>query len=124
MGSLHESYGNKGRYAYIVAGISCGQARLSTSGYIWRVEVLPQYRGRGYGKEMMLFVIEEAKKAGHPWVRVRVHLNNAPARAMYLSLGFSERIFRAGVDMGGDVVAVTGRDARGPWVELEFEIDG
>lgn len=108
--TLHESHATRGLYDLVYLGQNIGHARLSTSGYIWDVEVDVEHRGRGRGKLLMLKMIERARYDGHPWVRVRVHDVNHVATTMYRQLGFKDTVTH-------------GYDTVGHWVEAELEID-
>lgn len=59
-------------------------------GYIYNIEVREGQRGRGYGRATMLAAIEEARELGAETVGLHVFGHNAPARALYQSLGFAE----------------------------------
>jgi ribosomal protein S18 acetylase RimI-like enzyme len=52
------------------------------------VGVAPKYRRRGYGREMVLKALVEAKAAGQSAVLLAVDARNAPARELYRQLGF------------------------------------
>lgn len=65
--------------------------RLKTrhKGNVWGVFVSPSFRGRGLGKELMVKLIDEARAmAGLEQILLGVVADNAPARELYLSLGF------------------------------------
>jgi ribosomal protein S18 acetylase RimI-like enzyme len=59
-------------------------------GYIYDIEVREGQRGRGYGRATMHAAIEEARELGAETVGLHVFGHNAPARALYQSLGFVE----------------------------------
>lgn len=61
-----------------------------TEGYIYDIEVHERYRGRGYGRATMLAGIDKARELGADTVGLHVFGHNAPARALYTSLGFVE----------------------------------
>lgn len=61
-----------------------------TEGFIYDIEVLEQFRGQGYGRATMLAGIERARELGAETVGLHVFGHNAPARALYRSLGFVE----------------------------------
>ena len=61
-----------------------------TEGYIYDIEVHERFRGRGYGRATMLAGIEKARELGAEMVGLHVFGHNAPARALYKSLGFVE----------------------------------
>lgn len=61
-----------------------------TESYIYDIEVHERYRGRGYGRATMLAGIDKARELGADTVGLHVFGHNAPARALYTSLGFVE----------------------------------
>ncbi|SRR6185437_4063035 len=61
-----------------------------TEGFIYDIEVREQFRGLGYGRATMLAGIEQARELGAQTVGLHVFGHNAPARALYRSLGFVE----------------------------------
>lgn len=64
-----------------------------SKGLISNVGVDPADRGKGYGRQMMLFGLEQLRKGGCNEAYLRVHVDNASAIHLYESLGFvkSER---------------------------------
>ncbi len=48
----------------------------------------PQYQGQGYGKALLLSVLEEAVAQGTQYAMLDVRINNLNAIALYTSLGF------------------------------------
>lgn len=56
--------------------------------YIDSLGVLPQYRGLGLGRELMLTMTDQAFKQGHSLVGLLVDQNNTKAEALYRKLGF------------------------------------
>jgi ribosomal protein S18 acetylase RimI-like enzyme len=61
-----------------------------TEAYIYDIEVREPLRGRGYGRATMQAAVEMAAKLGAETVGLHVFGHNAPARALYQSLGFVE----------------------------------
>ncbi len=61
----------------------------TTKGLVSNIGVDPQQRGRGYGKQIMLFALEQLRKSGCKQANLRVHVQNKPAVRLYESLGFS-----------------------------------
>jgi ribosomal protein S18 acetylase RimI-like enzyme len=57
-------------------------------GLVSNVGVDPQQRGRGYGRQIMLFALQQLKKKGGSKAYLRVHVANTPAVWLYESLGF------------------------------------
>ncbi|GEM_PF-1708299 len=60
------------------------------TGQISNIGVDKRQRGKGYGRKIMLFVLNQLKKAGCQRARLRVHVKNKPAIHLYKSLGFVE----------------------------------
>ena len=56
--------------------------------YIDTVAVLPAYRGRGIGRELLLSMIDRAAAMGHKTVGLIVDADNTSAERLYTSLGF------------------------------------
>ncbi len=90
--------------------VDVASAMFSTSGYIWAFEVAESWRRKGYGSRLLELLIREARRQGHPWVRLRVHVDNERAHAFYSK----HRFYKSGMH---------GVDARGEWTELELEIN-
>jgi len=59
-------------------------------GLISNVGVDPQQRGKGYGKQIMLFALSQLKASSCKQAYLRVHIKNIPAISLYESLGFSK----------------------------------
>ena len=59
-------------------------------GLISNIGVDPSQRGRGYGRQIMLFGLKTLKERGRERARLRVHVNNKPAVHLYESLGFDK----------------------------------
>jgi ribosomal protein S18 acetylase RimI-like enzyme len=57
---------------------------------VGNVAVLPDYRGHGIGRKLMQACLERARDEGSEWVALQVRADNAPARHLYLSLGFQQ----------------------------------
>ena len=58
--------------------------------WIYDVQIDEAHRGRGYGREAMLFAEEEARRRGLGRVALNVFGGNAAARGLYQSLGYIE----------------------------------
>lgn len=58
-------------------------------GYLFDVAVLPAARGRGLGRATMLAVHDHARSLGATVMRLNVFGHNAPALALYASLGYT-----------------------------------
>lgn len=59
------------------------------NGLISNIGVDPRQRGKGYGKQIMLFALNQLKREGCKHARLRVHVKNKPAIHLYESLGFT-----------------------------------
>jgi ribosomal protein S18 acetylase RimI-like enzyme len=61
-----------------------------TNLFVYEVEILERFRGRGLGRAAMLFAEEEARRRGLPRVELNVFGGNEVARSLYRSLGYVE----------------------------------
>jgi len=68
----------------------------TSNGLISNIGVDPKQRGKGYGKQMMLFGLQELKEKSCEQAYLRVHFENKPALRLYEALGFvkAERYIR------------------------------
>jgi len=57
---------------------------------VYDIDIDEPYRGRGYGKEAMVFAEEEARRRGLARIALHVGARNDVARKLYRSLGFEE----------------------------------
>jgi mycothiol synthase len=74
-------------------GIPIGVLLLmrSPDAHDWEISyvgVAPEARGRGFGRELVLQALAEARLAGAPYLTLSVDARNHPARALYDNLGF------------------------------------
>ncbi len=53
------------------------------------ISVVPAHRGRGWGRQLLEHLLEEADKLGLPEVQLTVGLSNAAAVHLYESTGFA-----------------------------------
>lgn len=63
----------------------------------WEVDhvaVVPESRGKGIGREMMRFLLNEAKLVNRRQLTLTVDARNTPARRLYQSLGFEPYEYR------------------------------
>ncbi len=58
--------------------------------YLDSIGILPEFRGRGIGRSLLLAMKERAFAAGHPCVGLLVDVENPEAERLYLSLGFKQ----------------------------------
>lgn len=63
--------------------------------YLAELYVVPQQRGRGLGRRLMLAAIDHARVRGADYMDLNTAESDVAARALYESLGFSEREGRA-----------------------------
>ncbi len=79
---------------------------LAGEAQITNVAILPAYRGRGIGMQLMAAVIAAAKERGATAMTLEVRPSNAPARALYHHYGFREAVRRKGYysDNGEDAI--------------------
>jgi len=56
--------------------------------HLLNIAVDPDFRGRGYGRQMMRHLVHEAVHGGREMITLEVRESNAPARRMYESFGF------------------------------------
>ncbi len=59
--------------------------------YVYSVEIAPEHRGRGFGREAMQLFEEEARRRGLARTNLTVLGGNEVARSLYRSLGYVER---------------------------------
>lgn len=84
-------YSQEEFYFADVDGQTVGILNLNPSeGLISNIGVGPSQRGRGYGRQIMLFGLKTLKERGRERARLRVHVDNKPAVHLYESLGFDK----------------------------------
>lgn len=71
--------------------------------YISRVIVKKEFRGKGYGKKLMNYVIEYVKREEYKEISLGVNLDNYIALNLYVKLGFT-KIQYIGEDSDGKYV--------------------
>jgi ribosomal protein S18 acetylase RimI-like enzyme len=59
--------------------------------YLAELYVVPSHRGRGLGRALMNAAIETARARGAAWMDLNTADQDVAARALYESLGFSNR---------------------------------
>ncbi|MDO4606218.1 MAG: ribosomal protein S18-alanine N-acetyltransferase [Bowdeniella nasicola] len=80
------------------AGVMVGpQADLLTIG------IVPAYQGRGWGRALLQWCLENAREAGSREIFLEVRVTNKEALNLYQSIGFAEigirrRYYRDGID--------------------------
>lgn len=63
---------------------------LERSLFVYVIHIAEAHRGRGYGKEAMLFAEDEARRRGFDRIALNVFGGNSVARNLYRSLGYTE----------------------------------
>jgi len=96
-------------YAFVEEGTWCGYLKVNCtdSFELERIYVLQAHQGKGIGKLLMDFAIQEAKNAGFEKLWLGVWEHNHKAIAFYESLGFipfGEHDFLLGSDLQRDVL--------------------
>lgn len=78
-------------YLALAQGQTVGKVRLELlngCGGIYGLGVLPEYRGLGYGKGVLLRGVEKLREKGAENIRLQVFESNGPARHIYEKAGF------------------------------------
>ncbi|WP_405815039.1 GNAT family N-acetyltransferase [Streptomyces sp. NBC_01390] len=57
-------------------------------GFVYKVEVDAEHRGRGHGRSLMLLAEAQSVAAGRPAISLNVFAGNRPAERLYESLGY------------------------------------
>ncbi len=94
-GLLPEEEEKRGMTIYLAEkdGQTVGKVNLQLInglGGIYGLGVLPVYRGKGYGRAILLMGIEKLKEAGAADILLQVAAGNATALSLYKSCGFAE----------------------------------
>lgn len=85
-----------GGYVWVEGGRVLGNLTLQrsdASGIRWRISnvaVAPERRGQGIARSLMLAGLSEIAQQGGAWALLQVRVDNAIARRLYQSLGFSD----------------------------------
>ncbi len=62
--------------------------RPKKSGFIFDVEIDEKFRGKGYGKQVMLLIEDKARELGLQSIGLHVFASNKVARNLYESIGY------------------------------------
>ena len=70
--------------------------------WVYDIEIDPEHRGRGLGRDAMRLAEQEARRLGRQRIKLNVFARNAVARALYRSLGFEEMSIQMSKPIGED----------------------
>jgi len=59
--------------------------------FVYSIEIEDRFRGRGFGKQAMLLLEDEARSLGLTRISLNVFGGNEVARSLYRSLGYAEK---------------------------------
>ena len=68
--------------------------------WVYDIEIDPEHRGRGLGRDAMLLAEAQARLHGRRRIKLNVFARNAIARALYRSLGFEEMAVQMSKEVG------------------------
>jgi len=89
MASMKEFFTRPDHYTYIIKYHGEPAGILATGKTLFNaIGLLPQYRGRGIGRQSMLFALSELRQRGQKTISLRVDVRNIPAIRLYKRLGF------------------------------------
>ncbi|MDD4310946.1 MAG: ribosomal protein S18-alanine N-acetyltransferase [Eubacteriales bacterium] len=80
-------------------GVICGYGGmwlLFEEAHVTNVAIMPEYRGKGCGKRLMLAMMRHAVKQGAEKMTLEVREGNMVAQHLYARLGFEQNGFRKG----------------------------
>lgn len=78
--------------------------RQTTGAWIYDIEIVPEQRGRGYGRSLLRAAEREVEKQGVKSIALNVFSGNAVARNLYESSGYeiTSLFMRKKLDSGND----------------------
>ena len=85
--------------------------------YLSRVIVKKDFRGKGYGKKLMNYIIDYAKNNNYKEISLGVDLDNYIAFKLYVDLD-NYIAFKLYVDLGFTKIQYIGEDENGKYVKL------
>ena len=80
-------------------GVICGYGGmwlLFEEAHVTNVAIMPEYRGQGRGRRLMLAMMRHAVKRGAEKMTLEVREGNTVAQRLYATLGFKQNGFRKG----------------------------
>lgn len=89
---LDQVYDREKYYFAVRDGQKVGVLNYSiNSGRVSNMGVNPSNRGKGYGRAILIYILEQLRKGGCKQANLRVHARNKPALHLYRSIGFVEK---------------------------------
>ncbi|MCP4644985.1 MAG: ribosomal protein S18-alanine N-acetyltransferase [bacterium] len=93
LGMFRDEVRNNRSYFYVVQidGVTVGYGGfwlVLDEAHITSVTIAEEWRGKGYGRRLTVFLLDAARKAGATLATLEVRMSNQAARDLYLSLGF------------------------------------
>lgn len=86
---LDKVYVKEKYYFAVRDGQKVGVLNFSTTrGRVSNMGVDPSKRRKGYGRAILLFILEQLRRSGCKQANIKVHAQNTPAIHLYESLGF------------------------------------
>ncbi|NHJ47284.1 MAG: GNAT family N-acetyltransferase [Asgard group archaeon] len=73
-----------------IVGVNIIANNTETAAYVWIIALLPEHRGKGIGKYLMLKSHDNCKNAGKNQMVLDVTLGNKVAHGLYQKLGYKE----------------------------------
>lgn len=78
-------------------GVICGYGGMwiiFEEAHVTNVAIMPEYRNQGWGRRLMLAMMEHARNRGAEKMTLEVREGNLVAQRLYASLGFEQNGFR------------------------------
>ena len=78
-------------------GVICGYGGMwiiFEEAHVTNVAIMPEYRNQGWGRRLMLAMMEHARNRGAEKMTLEVREGNLVAQRLYASLGFEQNEFR------------------------------
>ncbi len=79
-----------------IAGYAIIDTQILPESELYNIAVAPEYRGKGFSKLLMDYVLEKARVRGAETVLLEVRASNAAAIGLYEKYGFSQIGMRKG----------------------------
>ena len=72
----------------------CGAWLIIDEAHITNIAILPEYRGRKLGEELLRYMMDMCRERKIERITLEVRVSNVPARSLYQKLGFVEGALR------------------------------